>query len=178
MEAQLILSPQDGAAAASNPAEPARGRAGCRLPKAAALMVVPALLAVASLSLLWAQPPQDRSGASRYTAQPALATLQAYQEVAPGSQRFVQQPMAALPGIPDLQMSVEMLGLFRWRPRPRPPGQGEQSHRARVHGTAARWLRHTGEDFSHSTEAQPKVQARHQHRLLPTSPTARASATW
>jgi len=111
MEAQLILTSQDGAAAASSPAEPARGWAGCRLHKAAALMVVPALLAVASLSLLWAQPPQDRSGASSDSAQPALATLQADQEVAPGSQRFVQQPMAALPGIPDLQMSVEMMGL-------------------------------------------------------------------
>jgi len=53
--------------------------------------------------LLRAQPRQDRSA--------TLATLQAYAEVVPGSRRFVEQPMAPLPGMPDLQMSVEMLGL-------------------------------------------------------------------
>jgi len=50
--------------------------------------------------------------AAGLVALPALLALaQAYEEVAPGSKRFVEQPMAPLPGIPDLQMSVEMLGL-------------------------------------------------------------------
>jgi len=101
----MILSSDDGAA------EPARGRAGCCLPKSVGLVALPVFLLVASLSLLWAQPPQDRTGASSDGVQLAGATLQAYEEVVPGSQRFVEQPMNPLPGIPDLQMSVEMLGL-------------------------------------------------------------------
>jgi len=81
------------------------------LPKAAGLVALPALLALAGLSLFRAQPSQDQHGAISDSVQPTLETLQAYEEVAAGSQRFVEQPMAPLPGIPDLQMSVEMLGL-------------------------------------------------------------------
>jgi len=88
-------------------AAPAR----CRLPRVAGLVALPALLAIAAFCAVRAYSRGGITGGNR-RASPALAE-QAYQQSSDAGDNFVEQTMAPLPGILDLQMNVQMLGMER-----------------------------------------------------------------
>jgi len=97
----ISIADEDARAVGASP-----GR--CRLPRAAGLVALPALLAGAAFCAVQAYGWGGITGGDR-RASPEFVE-QAYQEI---SDRFVEQTMAPLPGILDLQMNVQMLGMER-----------------------------------------------------------------